>query len=185
MDTATFSPAIRELLSQDRVFDLGPGSANEPMRPSLADLTVEKLLAPAEVRRPDFARACLSGLWLYHDFLDESHALSVEIATAEGSFWHAIMHRREPDYANAAYWFRKVGPHPVFDALAPAALELAAASSVPVATPSPWNPFWFIDFCESCVVRKEPGEELARLIQKREWELLFEYCYRQAIGRSG
>jgi hypothetical protein len=182
MDKSTFSPALRELLSQDRLFELGPGSPNEKMRERLEELTTETLFSPQKVRRRDYAQACLSGLWLYHDFLDESHKLSQNIASLEGSYWHGIMHRREPDYANAAYWFRKVGHHPIFETLAAAAQELAVASSVKVAIPAPWNPFWFIDFCEGCVTKKEPGEELARLIQKREWELLFDYCYRTALG---
>src|SRR5262249_15847210 len=128
MDNSTFSPTIRELLSQDRLFELGPGSPNERMRERLEELTTESLFSPHKVRRRDCAQACLSGLWLYHDLLDESHKLSQDIATLEGSYWHGIMHRREPDYANAAYWFRKVGHHPVFDALGPAAQELATAS---------------------------------------------------------
>ena len=44
------------------------------------------------------AACCLCGLWLLHDFLDESHSLSQEITTDTGSYWHGIMHRREPDY---------------------------------------------------------------------------------------
>jgi len=184
MDLSAFSPITRELLSPDRVFDLGPGHPNEKMRGRLSSLSVENLFAPEQVRQPDFARACLAALWLYHDFLDESHALSQEFASAEGSFWHGIMHRREPDYPNAAYWFCRVGHHAVFDALGPAAQALAATSAVTVAIPSSWNPFWFIDFCEGCAGKNQPGEDLARLIQKREWELLFDYCYRKVVGRE-
>jgi len=29
---------------------------------------------------------CLSGLWLYHDFLDESHAVSQELAGPTGAY---------------------------------------------------------------------------------------------------
>ena len=46
------------------------------------------------------ASACLAGLWLYHDYLDESHAVSQSIHTPAGSYWHGLMHRREPDFAN-------------------------------------------------------------------------------------
>jgi hypothetical protein len=31
----------------------------------------------------------LSGLWLWHDFLDRSHEISQAVHTASGSFWHA------------------------------------------------------------------------------------------------
>jgi hypothetical protein len=182
MHTSTFSSTVRDLLSQERLFDLGPGSPNESAKDRLKELTVETLFAPERVRHQHFAQACLSGLWLYHDFLDESHALSQDIASAEGSFWHGIVHRREPDYSNAAYWFRRVGRHAVFHTLGSVTQEIAAASQVKIAIPSPWDPFWFIGFCEACHIRKEPGQDVARLIQKREWELLFEHCYRGAVG---
>lgn len=180
MDASSFSSVVQELLANDRLCDLGPGRPNEEMRKGLEGLTIENLFAPQEVRRQDFAKACLAALWLYHDFLDESHELSQTIHTIEGSYWHGIMHRREPEYANAAYWFRKVSQHPVFDPLGTAAQELASLSKV--AVPLPWNPFWFIDFCEACATGKQSDEKLARLIQKKEWELLFDYCYQKAIG---
>ena len=180
MDPACFSPVIREILAEDRLSPLGPGTPNEPMRASLERLTVESLFAPQQVADPDFARCCLAGLWLYHDFLDQAHEISQEIETTSGSYWHGIMHRREPDYSNAAYWFRRVGKHPVFDSLPAAARELAPDMAIP----SPWSPFWFIDYCEACANRKEPGEQFARQMQKREWELLFEYCCRHAVREN-
>ena len=60
---------------------------------------------------------CLSGLWLLAGDLDRSHSISQEISSPDGSFWHGIMHRREGDFGNAKYWFRKVGAHPVLDQL--------------------------------------------------------------------
>ena len=35
---------------------------------------------------------------LWHDHLDESHTVSQNIGSIDGSFLHAMMHRREPDY---------------------------------------------------------------------------------------
>ena len=132
------------------------------------------------------AKACLSALWLYHDFLDESHAISQRIDTATGSYWHAIMHRREGDHSNAKHWFRRVGDHATFDSLQKAAVELAAASpageTVFSPTQSVWDPIRFVDLCQSVTSSRSAEETLCRRIQAREWELLFDFCYRQAIA---
>lgn len=59
-----------------------------------------------------------SGLWLLAGDLERSHTISQAHGSAEGSFWHGIMHRREGDYGNAKYWFHRVGNHPVHHELA-------------------------------------------------------------------
>src|SRR5213596_774549 len=125
-DPSRYSLMVAELLREPRLAPLGPGSPNLPIRNQLAGLQPEALFAPQPVRDPDMAAACLAALWLYHDFLDESHAISQELHTTTGSYWHGLMHRREPDYGNAKYWFHRVGRHPVFGPLALAARELAA-----------------------------------------------------------
>src|SRR5579864_8970854 len=47
------------------------------------------------VQRPDDAAAALAGLWLWLDGLDECHRIVQDIASPTGSFWHAILHRRQ------------------------------------------------------------------------------------------
>jgi hypothetical protein len=179
MDASIFSPLVRELLSEDRLCALGPGRPNELVRAKLAGLTVEQLFAPEQVQRQDFAAACLSGLWLYHDFLDESHTLSQDLETAEGSYWHAILHRREPDASNAAYWFRRVGDHPIFEPLTKNAHDLGLQLRS-----DRWNPFDFIDLCEKHRGSGTTEEMLLRQVQQREWELLFDWCFRRAVGKA-
>src|SRR5579884_1380986 len=65
--------------------------------------------------------AALAGLWLYFSCSEECHRIAQDLDTPEGSFWHAILHRQEPDSGNSAYWFRRTGFHPVFPALRAAA----------------------------------------------------------------
>lgn len=168
-DLAAYGPAVADLLREPRLPDLGPGRPIESAQPALARLTPE-LLCGGPPRRPKYARACLSGLWLLFDFLDESHRLSQELSDEAGAFWHGIMHRREGDFGNAKYWFRRVGPHPIFPKLAKAAGQ------------AKWDPFAFVDRCEACATSATANAEQTRAVQWEEWGLLFDYCFRQATG---
>jgi|ERR1051326_1286039 hypothetical protein len=117
----------------------------------------------------DWAACVRSGLYMRFNFLDESHTISQGIHTVEGSYWHAIMHRREPDYSNAKYWFQRVGPHPVFEELAKSEAAKAALGT------AQYDPFVFVDFCASAE-RDDLKRTLAIDVQRTEWELLFAYC---------
>ncbi len=162
---------------------LGPGSPNPKVLSELQGLTIEKAFGSVTIRDKDMARCCLAAMWLYHDYLDKSHALSQEIHTPTGSYWHGLMHRREPDYSNAKYWFRRVGNHPIFDSLAVAAKGMASnelqSSARFLARQTTWDPFAFIDLCEQAV--DSELEKLCRRIQQKEWELLFDFCYREGV----
>jgi hypothetical protein len=163
---------------------LGAGTPEESLRAELARLTPEKLF-DEPVLRLDYAQACLAGLWLWNDFLDESHTISQDLAGPEGSYWHAIMHRREPDYWNSKYWFRRVGNHAIFPALADAARGLADSAPQPASFLTDhlsWDPFAFVDLCEKAAQAGGELEMVCRRIQKVEWELLFDHCARQAVG---
>jgi hypothetical protein len=166
-----FPERIRPLLSRPTLPDLGPGEPREEVRPLLAGLKTEDV-APSH-RDRDMALCCLSGLWLLHDFLDESHSISQEIHTSTGSYLHAVMHRREPDAWNSNYWWAKVGSHPVLDQLRTEAPELGYTFT---------NPSEFVDLCEKVRGRGDAYEELAKQVQLLEWRLLFDHCYRMAIG---
>jgi hypothetical protein len=109
-------------------------------------------------------------MWLYFNFLEESHRLSQDIETPDGSFWHAIMHRREPDADNSKYWWRRVGKHPVLDALRERAPELGYEFTTAAA---------FVDHCERVRDTGSAEEERAQRVQLLEWQLFFDHCFRR------
>ena len=129
--------------------------------------------------RPRSPKAALGGLFLYFSCADECHELVQNLNSSEGDFWHAILHRQEPDPANSAYWFRQTGAHPVFPELAKAAEEIAVKYPAAKFRSGRWDPQFFIDFCGQA--RTEPAtptETAALEIQRAEWQLLFDYCAR-------
>jgi hypothetical protein len=186
--TLPYSPIIADLVFPRRLGPLGPGAPDVDARAKLEALRLETAFAPHPVRDRDMATACLAGLWLYHNFIGDAHFVAEDIQTTTGFYWHALVHRREPDFNNAAYWFRRVGQHPVFvplrDAAAGAALaagELEPAAGFLLDQPR-WDPFAFNALCAAVLEEKAAGASLCREVQQREWELLFDYCYRHAIG---
>ena len=165
-----YGPVLAQLIDIDRCRALDQGSPASSIQGELSSLNVAEAFAHTQLADQDMARCCLSGVWLLHDFLDDSHTISQGISTAEGSFWHGIMHRREGDFSNSKYWFRKVGHHPVFE-------QIANANAL-----DNWDPFDFVDECQTAIRSGEEAQQLCRELQQSEWELLFDYCYQNACG---
>ena len=128
-------------------------------------------------------RAALAGLYLYFSCRDEAHEVAQSDSSVDGSCWHAILHRQEPDAANASYWFHRVGDHAVFPALLERARSIEAAHpDAGLRLSKAWDPFAFIQICEQA--RRQPGSEMERAaleVQRAEWQLLFDHC---AAGSS-
>jgi hypothetical protein len=154
----------------------------------LADLSDEALWPGQRVVDSNMADACRAGLWLRYHELDRSHEISQQIETSTGSFWHGIMHRREGDYANAKYWFRRVGNHPIERNLTEKVAAWLAehpdvAELAPLAEGRAWDPFRFVDLCQQATRRESRLAAPSLAIQGIEWRELFDFCYRAAVGQ--
>jgi hypothetical protein len=150
-----------------------PGRAGADVRQMLSRLTVESVLSQPAAS-PDDAESLLSGLWLWNDFLHESHTISQSLHSPTGSFWHAIMHRREGDFSNAKYWYARCRNHPAISEVAERAGER-------------WEPNAFVDLVERVHDKSDddPRHNRAVELQRMEWEALFSHCLRAAAGPSG
>ncbi|WP_146118686.1 hypothetical protein [Blastopirellula marina] len=131
------------------------------------------------------AEACLSGLWLRFNYLDQSHTISQDLPDSTGSYWHGIMHRREPDYSNAKYWFRRTGDHPAMEILADKVklfvTEVKLDRVTQFLAEGTWDPMAMVDACEAVARGNCAKQELLEKVAQSEWETLFEYCYSRAF----
>ena len=114
-----------------------------------------------EARSPEGA---LAELWLYFGAFEEVNELVQALKTAEGSYWHAIVHRIEPDAGNSGYWIWRVGQHGIFPALLAAARRIAATNPDCAFVPGDsWSSVRFTALCDAA--RGRPGsqaEQVAR-----------------------
>lgn len=173
-------PALRDLLATPEPPDLGPRRRDGTLPVREINARLDGFFAGAGATIPRPSRELLRGAaLLWHDHLDASHEISQGIGTPGGSFLHGVMHRREPDYWNAKYWFRRAGPQACFPALARGAGDFLAAAGQPalaarLAPGGRWDAFAFVDACEEAAQSSATGDFRARLraVQQIEFHVL-------------
>ena len=176
-DPAKYGATVARILALDghgrRLMPLTCGACSSAdARRELQNLKPKEVFP--EARHPE---APMAGLWLYFSCFEEAHQLADACPHQDGEFWHAILHRQEPDSGNAAYWFRRVASHAIFPELARAADGITQRIPEAEFRVGRWDPYAFIAFCERA--RNQPGtaQELAAVeIQRAEWQLLFDHC---------
>jgi hypothetical protein len=168
---------ILQLLATPAPPTLGPESRPGVLSVAALNAKLDGLFSAANFpsNQQQLIRALLL---LWHDHLDASHEISQGIENADGSLIHAIMHRREPDYWNAKYWWRRVGIHPVFPEIARRTGEFlqqhnSAALMAKLLPNDNWDAAAFVDACEAAASSAE-HVELLREIQRIETEVLLE-----------
>jgi hypothetical protein len=148
-------------------------------------LLADKTSISASGGNPQSESLALAGLWLLAGELDRSHTLSQSIETAVGAYWHGIMHRREGDFWNSKYWFRRVCRQPVLAELAEqiasqrkrlegaglGCQDLVNSQSLAGA---------LVDLCQAALSEKPDLSPQLELICWWEWQLLFRYSVRKS-----
>ena len=149
----SFSTELRTAIEGAPMPPLGEGTVSAALKTLLVGGIGDHLTGVSAARQME----CLSGLWLVAGDIHASHSISQDLPSAEGSFLHGIMHRREGDYGNSKYWFRRVGSHPVFE-------QIAHETNGHYG-----DPFDFVDQCQDA-----SGDEVTACEQSQwvEWQAL-------------
>ena len=165
---------------------LGPGRPRQgAWRNSLTGLSDAELVGveARDLADPDSAACVRAGLLLFADDLDAAHRIAQAVSSSEGSFWHGIVHRREGDFGNAEYWFRRVGEHPVYREIVERDLPRSPGAAEALRG-GRWDPFQVVRLVEECVAGRRPAlQEALEELQEREMLLLLGHCFRQACGK--
>jgi hypothetical protein len=163
------------------------------------DKQIKALEESFDKHENEHARPIQAGLYLWNENLEIAHAISQEITSPTGSYWHGLIHRMEGDFSNAKYWFTDARHHPISTQLVTclrgylsgrllAELDNETLSSkLEVLVSSPvWNPAVFVDAVELQLmhVQDSRAEQWLRQIQYFEMKLLLNYCYEQSYGGS-
>jgi hypothetical protein len=175
---------------------LAPGSSQRLPAWRLSRIEAITARLAHEIRSEVDGAAMQAGLLQMSDQLDRSHEMAQSVEGEgihrAGDYWHAIQHRREPDYGNAKYWFRRVGRHPLLKEIV-GDVE-AVVASLPAGSQSEFrglvangclDPMRLTDIVERCVRTRDPiVTNAAERIQWAEMVRLLEWTWRDATGSS-
>ncbi|MEO7931934.1 MAG: hypothetical protein ABIT76_02135 [Chthoniobacterales bacterium] len=122
----------------------------------------------------DRARLIRALLLCANDALDEAHRLVQEAPGDLAAYLHGIVHRREGDFENARYWFRRAGELSFFQELQ----RRAAALSEDMAKQLNWDPYLFTTLCERSKYGSRTPVKTLAAIQRVEFETILDYLFR-------
>ena len=169
------------------LFYPAPAGLPVPVSPPRGDDEVYRLVSGTDWRQvlqlgsDRLVRA--GALWLY-GFLDESHRLTQQDSSAEGAYWHALVHRSEGDFNNALYWFRRAGDHPVQARLRAGvqeAMEGRSSEGWQSLIEGPrWEPARLVELCRRSARGELAQPAVLREVTRMEYNLLMEYVLAQA-----
>jgi hypothetical protein len=174
----TYSDFVdRVFLQENLLRKLIPTEPLDPLWPGRIRVADDATISGGRVvGEPGTFGLIRGGLYYAVDAIHEAHAVFQEASGDLGSYWHGMMHRREGDFDNARYWFRRAGQLPFFDLLHHEASEHSAV----MARQSNWDPYLFTGECEQARFGAEEGLKALSALQRIEFEGVFDYCWRKS-----
>lgn len=142
-----------------------------------------------------------AALYVQNDDLKAAHAICQPMGRdlPEASYWHGVIHRREPDFDNAHSWFLRAESPGMAAALYKAVCDLlqqaiqlpdygdaracALAFFRHLQNLGTWDALYYLDLCRQCANK---GDEALHLlledVQRVEFETAFEWTFQKAVG---
>ena len=114
------------------------------------------------------------------DALDAAHRIFQDDSSDLASYWHGVMHRREGDFDNARYWFRRAGRLPIFDRMHGTAAQVSAT----MARQPTWDAYLLTGMCEQAKFGDHGAVAECVALQRVEFDELLGYCWRMGIRQG-
>lgn len=175
-----YSPLVNEVLAEeDLLLRLRPTEGGHPdVLRMVREATEEQLTGGKVLADSSYPRLVRAGLMYAYDAIDECHRIVQEIASDEASYWHGMVHRREGDFENARYWFRRTGRLAAF-----AEMHAQAASvSALMGRQSDWDPYVLVGECEQVRFGGDQNQKELVALQKIEFGVMFDGLWRGAFA---
>ncbi len=179
---ASYSDFIdRLLLNPDLLKKLTP---TEPLNwdwPSkIRDASDETLAGGKQITDVKILTLIRGALLNAADALDAAHRIFQDDSSDLGSYWHGVMHRREGDFDNARYWFRRAGRLPIFDKMYATATHVSGNMTKQAS----WDAYLLTGMCEQAKFGDHDAVPECVALQRVEFDELLAYCWRMAIRQA-
>ena len=111
----TYSDFVDRVFLQEKLLEkLIPGDPQDYALVRKIQTAEDKLITGDQpIKNAEMFALRRGGLLYAADAIHEAHTIFQDAKGDLGSYWHGMMHRREGDFDNARYWFRRAGVAPV------------------------------------------------------------------------